>query len=1145
MKYLKNDLEWPIETEDFEELTYDYDPEELGIDPKNAVKIEEIQQLRPLMTNQPWGIFFVKFGKNRLSVVALRRILSQLVIKKRATMRKADQPSWHLHDLLFISNFCEDNERKITFARFTQNEETGDLPTLKVLGWDEGDTALHMDHVQRELKDKLCWPKDERDANTWRDQWSSAFTIRHREVITTSEELAVRLADLAKKIRNRTLQVLAIESDTGQLRKLHKAFREALIHDLSEDDFADMYAQTIAYGLLAARVSRPMGITADNMADMVPITNPFLKEMLIVFLTVGGRKSGIDFDELGVQDIVTLLNSPDTHMEDVLRDFGNKTRQEDPVIHFYELFLKEYDRQKKVERGVFYTPQPIVSYIVRSVHELLQTEFGLEDGLASTITWGEMIKKNPDLKLPILKPKDPDDKESENITIPPDKPFVTILDPATGTATFLVEVIDIIHKKMTAKWEGQGMKPQQISQKWNEYIPQHLLPRLYGFELMMAPYAIAHMKIGLKLHETGYKFGSDERVRVYLTNSLEPAIDSVQRDLVHYSEAIAHEATAVNEVKRNIRFSIIIGNPPYSMVSFNFNPFINTLMDDYKKHVRGEQGLVALSDDYLKFLRLSQAFLHSSGCGLWGMITNHGYLKGIVHRGVRIELINQFDLFFILDLHGDSNIGEIVPAGKSNENVFDIQQGVSISIGISGVSDKCNSIINYSEVWGTRQEKYDNILNSLILNQKWSSLYPTEPNYFLIPFDCANLDEYNTFPSINALMPINSCGVKTHRDSLIIDFDKKNLISRMEDIASEQPLDILRKIYEIKDTPNWKLKDARTKIRSIDIRKCILQLTYRPFDQRWIYYNPAIIEKGDSKFPTLRHMFQKNVALLTARIQATGVFNAVFVSQNLVEMKTAESSRSSTIFPLFLNAERDTYGRDGIESSRKINLNLAILHSWANKLSLKIKNNGLPHGITPEEIFYYTYSILHSPSYRTRYSEFLKIDFPRVPLPNSLDLFKELAPLGCDLVALHLLESLKLNKTITKFIGTIPSSEIEKVTYLDNTVWINKDQTEGFRGVPENVWNFRIGGYQVCEKWLKSRKGRQLSTDDITHYQKIVMALNETIRIMGEIDAVIDKHGGWPGAFDTSGVGVDAGTGNPTQSGLFEFDAKKDDVIQL
>jgi hypothetical protein len=509
--YLRDELDWPIGAEAFDELTFEYEPEELGIDARTAARIEEIKQLRPLAAGQPWGVFFIRFEPKRLPVVVLRRILSQLVVRKRASAKKSDLAAWNLHDLLFISNYGEGADRQITFAHFTQDAASGDLPTLKVLGWDDADTALHISHVHHELQEKLRWPEDEKDLDGWRERWSSAFTLRHRQVITTSKDLAGRLAALARLIRRRADQVLKVETERGPLRRLHKAFREALIHDLSEEDFADMYAQTIAYGLLAARLSRPMGIIAENVADMVPVTNPFLRDMLGTFLTIGGRKGKIDFDELGIQDVVDLLNSPDTRMEAIVRDFGNRTRQEDPVIHFYELFLAEYDKKMKVKRGVFYTPQPVVSYIVRSVHELLQTEFGLADGLADTTTWGEMAKRNPAIKIP------------EGVSR--EEPFVQILDMATGTATFLVEVIDVIHKTMTDKWRRE----LEFDSLWNEYVPKRLLPRLYGYELLMAPYAIAHMKIGLKLYETGYRFGSNERVHVYLTNALEPPQDFSDR----------------------------------------------------------------------------------------------------------------------------------------------------------------------------------------------------------------------------------------------------------------------------------------------------------------------------------------------------------------------------------------------------------------------------------------------------------------------------------------------------------------------------------------------------------------------------------------------------------------------------------------
>ena len=547
--YLRDELGWPIDSDDFEELTFEYTPEELGIDSKNAAKIQEIKRLRPLVASQPWGIFFVKFEPKRLPVVALRRILSRVAVKKRASANSSERQTWAADDLLFVSNYGEGEERRISFAHFSRPREGHNLPTLKVLGWDNLDTPLHLDAVARELNDHLAWPDDEDDAHVWREQWRSAFKLHHLEVITTSKQLAERLAELARSIRDRVRTALSIETESGPLTRLQKALETALVSDLNETGFADMYAQTIAYGLLSARISDPERHTADDLAAHMQ-TNPFLKDLMETFLHVGGRRGrvggpGIDFDELGVSEVVELLDR--AKMEAVILDFGDRNPQEDPVIHFYEHFLAAYDKKQKVGRGVFYTPRSAVSYIVRSVDRLLRIEFGLTDGLADTTTWGEIANGNKEVKLP--------DSTS------PLQAFVQILDPATGTGTFLVEVIDVIYTTMVEKWNAEGHSEARIQELWNEYVPKHLLTRLHGYELLMAPYAIAHLKIGLKLYETGYRFDSDERARVYLTNALEPAGDKqLTLDIL---PALAHEAAAVNEVKQKQRFTVVIGNPPY------------------------------------------------------------------------------------------------------------------------------------------------------------------------------------------------------------------------------------------------------------------------------------------------------------------------------------------------------------------------------------------------------------------------------------------------------------------------------------------------------------------------------------------------------------------------------------------------------
>ncbi|MFC1977574.1 N-6 DNA methylase [Chloroflexota bacterium] len=497
VKYLRDELDWPIETEDFDDLTFSYEPEELGIDSSIAAKIEEIKQLRPLVSNQPWGIFFIKFEPKHLPVVALRRILGQLVFKKRTSAMHSERVSWQLNDLMFISAYGEGEQRQINLAHFSENRESGSLPTLKVLGWDDADRDLKIDYIRDEMQVKFRWPDDIRDIENWRSTWASVFTLRHREVITTSKMLAERLAELATVVRNRVNKVIMLEREDGPLSNLLKAFRVALVHDLTEDGFADMYAQTISYGLLSEKLMPKRSGGSSPSLGSLKIMNPFLGELLDDCRSIGRKHGLIDFDELGVGEVEDLLNDPNTKYDDILRDFDNRNPDEDPVIHFYEHFLREYDAKQRVQRGVFFTPKPVVSFIVRSIDEILRTKFALVDGLADTTTWSEMQRQHPDMNLP---------KNAVG-----SDPFVRILDPSTGTGTFLVEVIDVIHSTMIAKWQKQGYMLLELNKLWNDYVSNNLLPRLYGFEIMMAPYAIAHMKIGLKLLETGYRFQSKQR----------------------------------------------------------------------------------------------------------------------------------------------------------------------------------------------------------------------------------------------------------------------------------------------------------------------------------------------------------------------------------------------------------------------------------------------------------------------------------------------------------------------------------------------------------------------------------------------------------------------------------------------------------
>lgn len=1138
LAYLRDELDWPIESDDVEDVSFDYTPQELGLDDKAAVRIKEIKQLRPLSGAQPWGIFWVNFEKKSLPVVVMRLILRALVLKKRTSGSASERQAWAPNDLLFISAYGEETDRSVTFGHFVE-QQSGSLAELRVLGWDDDDTPLHMDYVARMLQEKLRWDENlTGDPDAWRKQWSDAFLIRHRHVIRKSEELALALAALARQLRTRIRTILRYEDGFGEIRRLQNAFKAALIHDLTDDGFADMFAQTVTYGLfsLACRRTIPGEGTAFAKEDLTHyFTSPFLRDMLGIFLGLKTREGKIDFDELGVSDITDLLTSPDTHMEVVLADFNNKTRGEDPVIHFYEHFLSAYNKQLKIQRGVFYTPQPVVSYIVRSVHELLQTEFGLADGLADTTTWGEMLKKHPGLKLPPLT-----DEPGEKRTISPDEPFVQILDPAT----FLVEVIDVIHKHLEAKWKTNraalpsfssfSPQPSSFGTYWNQYVPAHLLPRLHAFELMMAPYAIAHMKIGLKLAETGYRFGTDtaqhdsassqpegspqslreaqdNRARIYLTNALEPWVK--QLPLIGF-DALAHEAAAVNEIKRHKRFTVVIGNPPYSNFGMlNKNPFILGLLEDYKRGL--DEKKINLDDDFIKFVRFSQATLEKAGFGVLGFITNNVYLDGMTHRRMRQSLLETFPSAWLLDLHGSAKKLETSRDSGKEENVFDIQQGVSVGI-FARTPASTKYAATHAELWGTRESKYRALNSQNSTTTTWSVLKPTSPHFFFVPKDFSGGAEYESFPSLTDAFTVFQNGLKTDRDDLFFDFNRDELDGRIRKFYGKKYDAEFVERFAIHASSSYDIEARRDQTRFAPTK--IHQCLYRPFDFRWLYYDPDLTSRPASK--VMRHQLAgKNLALVCLRQTRRSEEGTFFVSQNLINKDAVSLFDIGTVFPLFLYDETLAFDvgqkEIGFEhgQSKRPNLAQSFLKTVAAKLNLSQKGaHSLPAGLTPEDIFHYAYAVLHSPGYRSRYAEFLKIDFPRLPLTGNLELFRALARLGGELTALHLLESPKLAQPITEFIGG-RHPEVEKISWSRDTVWVDKAQTTGFRGVREPVWNFHIGGYQVCQKWLKDRKGRTLTKDDLAHYHKIVTALSETICLMAEIDKVIEKHGGWPGAF--------------------------------
>jgi len=672
-----------------------------------------------------------------------------------------------------------------------------------------------------------------------------------------------------------------------------------------------------------------------------------------------------------------------------------------------------------------------------------------------------------------------------------------ILDPAVGTATFLYFVLTLIFSKF-ARQRGQ----------WDGYVEKHLLNRLFGFEILMAPYAIAHLKLGMLLEETGYTFGSDQRLGIFLTNSLE---ESARRSDRLFADWISEEANAAANVKAKLPIMVVLGNPPYANFGrMNRNRWILGLLNDYKKDLKEKK--LNLDDDFIKFIRFAQWRIEKTGHGIVGFITSNTYIDGITHRRMRESLMRAFDEIYILDLHGSSKKKERTPDGGKDENVFDITVGVSILLAVRLAEKGLPSgewkpaRVFHAELWGVRKGKYDWLWQNDAKTTSWTELAPTEPHFFYVPKDFGAGSEYETGWKLSDVFTLFQNGIKTDRDDLFVDFDRTELSERMRRFYSDDGLtEKFRATYRVENSSSYDLlaRRQRTRFEYANVQAFF----YRPFDTRWLYYAPDLTSRP--AYEVMRHMLAgRNLSIITTRKteEEFGILCTCLLSGH----KSVAAYDINSIFPLYLYPADDELDTS---AGRRPNINPDFLKALAEKLGLLQDGpNGFPHGITPEDIFHYAYSVFHSPAYRTRYAEFLKIDFPRLPLTGNRDLFFRLAALGGDLVALHLMESPKLNDLITEF-PMKGTDTVEKVQYndKDGRVWINT--TQYFGGVPAAVWNFHIGGYQVCEKWLKDRKGRKLTYEDTRHYQQIVVALNETIRLMTEIDEIIRQHGDWPTAF--------------------------------
>ena len=872
------------------------------------------------------------------------------------------------------------------------------------------------------------------------------FCTHIGQTIKSSKRLAEMMAGKARLLSEVIEKALTSDEtnhEDSTLKDQMKAFKQILIHDITPKGFADVYAQTIAYGMFAARLHDATLPTFNRQeaAELIPKSNPFLRKLF-------GYIAGPDIDDR-IKWIVDSLVDIFLHcnVEEILKNYGKSTKMEDPIIHFYETFLSEYDPKLRKARGVWYTPQPVVNFIVRAVDDILKTEFDLPQGLAD----------NSKTRIKI---------EQQGKKIEQDVHKVQILDPATGTGTFLAEVVKHIHKK----FEGQ----QGI---WSNYVETHLLPRLNGFELLMASYAMAHLKLDLLLTETGYKPTTNQRFRVYLTNSLE---ESHPDTGTLFANWLSTEANEANHIKRDTPVMCVIGNPPYSGESANQGEWIMNLMEDYKKEPGGKEKLKErnpkwINADENKFIRYGQHYIEKNGSGILAFINPHSFLDNPTFRGMRWHLLKTFDKIYTIDLHGNSKKNETAPDGTADVNVFDIMQGVSINIFVKTGKKKSNELgkVFHFDLYGKRELKYDFLLDNSIQTVPYKELPNIAPNYFFVNKDFDEQNIYDKGFKVNEIFSSNNVGIVTSKDAILINESKNQLIKNVEEF------------YQIQAD-----------------KSLIKPISYRPFDNKFIYYDVKLIERAREK--SMQHfLIGKNIGLVIAR-QCVGNWQYVFISKLIGEFNltgTAGRYGSGNYFPLYLHPETNGQQTIGQSTERQPNLNTEIVKHIADKLGLTFTNEKetTQNTFAPIDILDYIYAVLHSPTYREKYNEFLKIDFPRVPYPKDNETFWQLVNIGSQIRQIHLLESPTVEKYITQY-PIDGDNIVTKPKYQDGKVYIN--DTQYFNNVPQTAWEFYIGGYQPAQKWLKDRKDRKLEFDDILHYQKIVVALTETDRLMKEINKI-------------------------------------------
>jgi len=957
------------------------------------------------------------------------------------------------------------------------------------------------------------------------------FFSQAPEKISLPKDLALALAVRCKNLKDFINDELTRQDEQNEqdiLHELYKAFKDNIFTELTISEFSDAFSQMITFGLYLAGLNADTKlISIKNAKDFIPSNFQLIKELYKFFDVL--EKSEYKETKWIIDETISIINNIQWFDLKQNLSFNKKVKdneniETDPYIYFYETFLATYDYKLRKSKGVYYTPPQVVNFIVRSIDEILINTFKLSNGFA-------------------------------------DRNKVTVLDFATGTGTFLLEVFKIILENI----------PSESPEKRKMIIQDHILKNLFGFEYLIAPYTIAHLKLSQFLKENGYEFQDNDRLQVFLTNTLEPVDKQIK---VPFMPQLSKETQAAQEIKDK-PILVITGNPPYSGHSKNNGVWIKNEIKKYNfvdGKPLGEKNPKWLQDDYVKFIRFAQDKMDKAEQGIVGIITNHSFLDNPTFRGMRQSLMNTFDQMYFIDLHGNAKKKEKTPEGEKDQNVFDIEQGVCISLFIKKKGLK-NGIF-HTDFWGVRAQKYDICLQNSINSLDFSLLNPITPNYFFVPKTNPHAENYNKFYSIRDIFFHSNIGICSQRDSIAFQFTKEELMKILYDFNSKS-VEVIQNEYDLKkDGRDWKVAYAKQNIQTIGIDdKFIKQLNYRLFDKRWSYYTDK--SKGFIAYPrykTFKNLFlENNFALVLSRQLATNEFKHIFVSDLPFDQcfNSNLTKEGNYAFPLYLeNSDNFIFNSlDNIEKEFKNAENKYLQHEKLYKNAVKLYKNlknknetdeqifeeqqaafeeiktefeniknaynsksknldlnnktianftiGFTKFIkskykkefTPEQISGYIYAILHSETYRKKYSEFLKSDFPRILFTDSEQIFEKISVLGFELIEKHLMKKTFAFKELAE-LGNYPITGDNmvvkpefKIIRIENKIhqrlYINK--TQYFDTVPEDVYNFYIGGYQVLDKYLKDRKGRSIA-DELFHITEIIKTIYFTIEQMKKID---------------------------------------------